>query len=59
MTDDEFPSYYSKRDGRIEEEKRLFHVAITRAKRHLVVTSHGTNDWGRNKIPSGFLAGLT
>jgi len=33
MTEDEFLSYYSKRDRKLEEEKRLFYVAITRAKR--------------------------
>ena len=58
MTEDEFPSYYAKRDGKLEEEKRLFYVAITRAKRHLVVTSHGMNEFGRNKQPSSFLNGL-
>ncbi|MCF7731829.1 MAG: hypothetical protein K9N23_09080 [Akkermansiaceae bacterium] len=26
MTEDEFPSYYAKRDGKLEEEKRLFYV---------------------------------
>ena len=55
MTDDEFPSYYAKRDGKLEEEKRLFYVALTRAKRHVVVTSHTSDAWGRNKRPSGFL----
>jgi DNA helicase-2/ATP-dependent DNA helicase PcrA len=58
MTEDEFPSYYAKRDGKLEEEKRLFYVAITRAKRHLVLTSHLNNDWNRAKPASSFLAGL-
>jgi len=59
LSDDEFPSYYAKRDGKLEEEKRLFYVAITRAKRHLVLSSYRMNDWGHNKPPSGFLAGLS
>ncbi len=55
MTDDEFPSYHAKREGKIEEEKRLFYVALTRAKRHIVLTSHGTNEWGKKNLPSRFL----
>lgn len=36
MNDDIFPSYFSTRNGSItEEEKRLFYVAITRAKNAL------------------------
>lgn len=41
-----------------KREKRLFYAAITRAKRHLVVTSHLNNQWNRKKPPSGFLYGL-
>jgi DNA helicase-2/ATP-dependent DNA helicase PcrA len=59
MTDDEFPSYYAKRDLKLEEEKRLFYVALTRAKCHLVVTSHQHNEWNRPKPPSSFLAGIS
>ncbi|MEI6655983.1 MAG: 3'-5' exonuclease [Verrucomicrobiota bacterium] len=58
MTEDEFPSYYSKQGKNLEEEKRLFYVAITRAKRHLILSSHQTNDWNREKPPSSFLNGL-
>lgn len=58
MTEDEFPSYYAKRDLKTEEEKRLFYVAITRAKRHLILSSHQTNDRGHTKQPSSFLTGL-
>lgn len=55
LTEDEFPSYYAKRDGKLEEEKRLFYVAITRAKRHLVLTSHLITDRNFSKSPSPFL----
>ncbi|MCF7675880.1 MAG: UvrD-helicase domain-containing protein [Akkermansiaceae bacterium] len=58
MTEDEFPSYYAKRDGKLEEEKRLFYVALTRAKRHLILSSHLNNEWDRTKAPSSFVACL-
>ena len=58
MTEDEFPSYYAKREMKLEEEKRLFYVALTRAKRHLILTSHQINDWGKNKPLSRFLTEL-
>ena len=42
MNDDIFPSYFSTRNGSItEEEKRLFYVAITRAKKALFLSSSG------------------
>jgi superfamily I DNA/RNA helicase len=49
LTEDEFPSYYAKKEGKLEEEKRLFYVAITRAKRYLILPSHATNDNGYDK----------
>jgi hypothetical protein len=58
MTEDEFPSYYAKQARNLEEEKRLFYVAITRAKRHLVLSSYKTNDWGHDKPPSAFLTSI-
>ena len=36
----------------------LFYVALTRAKRHLILSSYGINDWGHDKPPSSFLTGL-
>lgn len=42
MNDDVFPSYFSTQGGSIsEEEKRLFYVAITRAKQGLFLSSSG------------------
>jgi DNA helicase-2/ATP-dependent DNA helicase PcrA len=58
LAEDEFPSYYAKRDLKLEEEKRLFYVALTRAKRHLILSSYQINDWGHEKPPSSFLTGL-
>ena len=59
LAEDEFPSYYNKHDLKLEEEKRLFYVALTRAKRHLILSSYQINDWGHEKPPSSFLTGLS
>ena len=46
-TEREFPSYFSFRDAlRLEEEKRLFYVAVTRAKKRLLISSHKQNERG-------------
>lgn len=46
-TEREFPSYFSLRDAqRLEEEKRLFYVAVTRAKKRLFISSHKRNERG-------------
>lgn len=58
LCEDEFPGYYAKRDGKIEEEKRLFYVALTRAKRSLFLSSHQENESGYAKPPSSFLTRL-
>jgi len=42
------------RDGLIEEEKRLFYVAVTRARKHLVITYPG-KEGRRSFEPSRFL----
>jgi DNA helicase-2/ATP-dependent DNA helicase PcrA len=38
MCEEEFPSYFSLRDNKLEEEKRLFYVALTRAKKRLFIS---------------------
>ena len=37
--DDNFPTYIAKKNNKEEEEKRVFYVAITRAKKRLILTS--------------------
>lgn len=56
MNDDIFPSYFSTRNGSItEEEKRLFYVAITRAKNALFLSSSGRPSRLLNYIPEQFI----
>jgi DNA helicase-2/ATP-dependent DNA helicase PcrA len=54
-TDNEFPSWLSKNEGRIDEEHRLFYVAASRAKERLVFSYHRRNEWGFGQQPSRFL----
>jgi len=51
----EIPSFYAVKEGRVEEERRLFYVAITRAKHQLYISSFDRNDFGYNAGPSQFL----
>ena len=56
MNDDIFPSYFSTRNGSItEEEKRLFYVAITRAKKALFLSSSARPSRLLNYIPEQFI----
>lgn len=57
-TEDEFPGYFALRAGQEEEERHLFYVALTRARRRLIATAHRRNDWNYPKAPSRFLAPL-
>ena len=60
-TDDNFPSYYSKLAGEegILENARLLYVAMTRARKRLLITSHTKKitPWGKEipQEPSRFL----
>lgn len=55
LSDGEFPSFQADRDGRLEEERRLFYVAITRARRALFLSGHELNSRGMLVGPSRFL----
>ena len=52
---EEFPGYFSIRDGKIEEEKRLFYVAMTRAQRRLFISAFLKDSGGYSKCPSQFI----
>ncbi len=41
--------------GEIEEERRLFYVAVTRARRHLLLTFPNTTDRGQSQKPCPFV----
>lgn len=54
-TEDEFPHFFSIRDNKLEEEKRLFYVAMTRAKQRLFVSNYSEDERGRPKTRSQFI----
>lgn len=54
-SDDDFPSIRSKREGRYDEEHRLFYVAASRAKCRLFVTWPRVDKYGRRRVASPFL----
>ncbi|AFY61261.1 DNA/RNA helicase, superfamily I [Synechococcus sp. PCC 6312] len=58
LADGEFPSFRSVQEGRLEEEKRLFYVALTRAQQQLYLSTHEQDDRSK-KAPSPFLTALT
>ena len=50
-----FPSYQAINKKDLTEEKRLFYVAITRAKKKLYLTNSKINKWGRPTETSRFI----
>ena len=58
-TEDEFPSFFSIRDNKLEEEKRLFYVAMTRAKKNLFISAYKKDSRDYQKNPSRFLEGIS
>ena len=57
-TDRQFPSARSAKEGRLDEEHRLFYVAMTRARRRLFITHHRKDGQDRPQTPSRFLASI-
>ncbi len=53
-----FPSDNAIREGKIEEERRLAYVAITRAEKNLMISSAGERFPGTPVTPSRFIAEL-
>lgn len=58
ISEDEFPTYFSVRDGKVEEEKRLFYVAITRARKLLFISFYIKNSQDYRKSKSQFINSL-
>jgi DNA helicase-2/ATP-dependent DNA helicase PcrA len=54
ISDGEFPSYYACRDGLEEEERRLFYVGMTRARRRLFISAYSKNEKDRQVGASSF-----
>ena len=44
-----------EREDVVEEERRLFYVALTRAKKQLFLTNSGQNEEGKEQLPSRFI----
>ena len=57
MQDNTFPSYQAIKNGNLEEEKRLFYVAITRAKKKLYLSS-SKKIKGRSQTESQFIKNI-
>jgi len=50
-----FPSYMSIKTNNLEEEKRTFYVAITRAKKRLYITCNTDGGYNRKNLKSSFI----
>lgn len=57
-SEDEIPHYYSQTGERLEEERRLFYVAMTRAKRLLLISNYVIGPRGYSKPPSRFIGAI-
>ena len=55
-TDDNFPSWRSKREGRLSEEHRLFYVAVSRAKKRLFISWFERDSRNNRAMPSRYIA---
>ncbi|MDJ0735055.1 MAG: 3'-5' exonuclease [Nostocaceae cyanobacterium] len=55
LLNNEFPTFFSLRDGKLEEEKRLFYVAMTRAKKRLFISNFIKDSQGYSQSPSQFI----
>jgi DNA helicase-2/ATP-dependent DNA helicase PcrA len=56
--DGEFPSWRSRKENRLDEEHRLFYVAVSRAKRFLSLSYPQRDHQGRRQSPSPYLSAL-
>ncbi|MEA4884425.1 MAG: 3'-5' exonuclease [Clostridia bacterium] len=53
LSQHEFPGFPAVKEGREEEELRVFYVALTRARRQLFLTGHSRNN-GKHREPSPY-----
>ncbi|MGE5574369.1 MAG: 3'-5' exonuclease [Bacteroidota bacterium] len=53
LSENEFPGYHAISGGRETEERRVFYVAITRARRALFLTGHASHN-GKSRSPSRY-----
>lgn len=58
LSEHEFPGYRSVKDGRQDEELRLFYVALTRARSRLFLTGHAVNN-GKHREPSPYFGTIS
>lgn len=58
MTEGCFPSRYLHTEAQYEEERRLFYVAITRAKNQLYISSYQENEYMSGIRPSSLLGDI-
>ncbi len=54
----EFPSWRSLKENRLDEEHRLFYVAVSRARERLYVSWQQRDSRGRSQTPSRYLAAM-
>ena len=57
LVEGELPRRRSVQEGRIDEERRLFYVALTRARKRLFLSTYGRDDYGPTR-PSRLLEPL-
>ena len=55
MQENKFPSYKAVKSGKLEEEKRAFYVALTRAREKLYISSNQQGSYGRLNDISRFM----
>ncbi len=55
VTENEFPTFFSVRDNNLEEERRLFYVAMTRAKQRLFISAYSKDSKDFSKSRSEFI----
>ena len=54
LSENEFPNYGAVKEGREAEEQRIFYVALTRARRILILTGHANHN-GKWRQPSPYV----